>query len=189
MVTWCSISVHWSLGKIILSEPFSYLLWSWLSAYTVIFYYILTYSADLPARREYADWVNKNTTILRFDFTGTSRSSNPSVFFFALLCSSSNLRVHEWFQNFGLPLASILHSLVAFLVIHRIQSPLWMNFNYISTCVCLGAQSCWTLCDPMDCSPPDSSVHGDSPGKDVAVGCHSLLPNQNCWILVENVSK
>ena len=24
----------------------------------------------------------------------------------------------------------------------------------------LVTQSCWTLCDPMDCSPPDSSVHG-----------------------------
>ena len=27
-------------------------------------------------------------------------------------------------------------------------------------CVCSGAQSCPTLCDPMDCSPPGSSVHG-----------------------------
>ena len=29
-------------------------------------------------------------------------------------------------------------------------------------CVCARArtQSCLTLCDPMDCSPPDSSVHG-----------------------------
>ena len=26
--------------------------------------------------------------------------------------------------------------------------------------VCSVAQSCPTLCDPMDCSPPDSSVHG-----------------------------
>ena len=26
--------------------------------------------------------------------------------------------------------------------------------------LCLVAQSCLTLCDPMDCSPPDSSVHG-----------------------------
>jgi len=25
--------------------------------------------------------------------------------------------------------------------------------------VCLAAQSCSTLCDPMDCSPPGSSVH------------------------------
>ena len=27
-------------------------------------------------------------------------------------------------------------------------------------CVMLVAQSCPTLCDPMDCSPPGSSVHG-----------------------------
>ena len=36
-------------------------------------------------------------------------------------------------------------------------------------------QSCPTLCDPMDCSPPDSSVHGDSPGKNTGVACHALL--------------
>ena len=27
-------------------------------------------------------------------------------------------------------------------------------------CVCLCPQSCLTLCSPMDCSPPGSSVHG-----------------------------
>ena len=32
-----------------------------------------------------------------------------------------------------------------------------------------------TLCDPMDCSPPGSSVHGDSPGKNTGVGFHALL--------------
>ena len=31
-----------------------------------------------------------------------------------------------------------------------------------------------SLC-PMDCSPPGSSVHGDSPGKNTGVGCHFLL--------------
>ena len=35
-------------------------------------------------------------------------------------------------------------------------------------------RSCPTLCDPMDCSPPGSSVHGDSPGKNTGVGCHAL---------------
>ena len=30
-------------------------------------------------------------------------------------------------------------------------------------------------CDPMDCSPPGSSVHGDSPGKNTGVDCHALL--------------
>ena len=32
-----------------------------------------------------------------------------------------------------------------------------------------------TFCDPRDCSPPGSSVHGDSPGKNTRVGCHALL--------------
>ena len=41
--------------------------------------------------------------------------------------------------------------------------------------LCLVAQSCLTFCDPMDCSPPGSSVHGDSPGKNTGEGCHALL--------------
>ena len=45
-----------------------------------------------------------------------------------------------------------------------------------ATCVlCLFAQLCLTLCDPMDCGPPGSSVHGDFPGKNTRVGCHALL--------------
>ena len=36
--------------------------------------------------------------------------------------------------------------------------------------LCLVAQSCLTPCDPMDCSLPGSSVHGDSPGKNTGVG-------------------
>ena len=42
-------------------------------------------------------------------------------------------------------------------------------------CVCSVAQSCLTLCDPMDYSLPGSSVHGNSPGKDTGVHCHFLL--------------
>ena len=30
-------------------------------------------------------------------------------------------------------------------------------------------------CDPVSCSLPGSSVHGDSPGKNTGVGCHALL--------------
>ena len=41
--------------------------------------------------------------------------------------------------------------------------------------LCLGAQSCPTLCDPLDYSLPGSSVHRDSPGKNTGVGCHALL--------------
>ena len=34
----------------------------------------------------------------------------------------------------------------------------------------LVALTCLTLWDPMDYSPPGSSVHGDSPGKNTGVG-------------------
>ena len=43
----------------------------------------------------------------------------------------------------------------------------------IYMCVlCLVAQSCLTFCEPMDCSLPGSSLHGDSPGRNTGVGCH-----------------
>ena len=40
---------------------------------------------------------------------------------------------------------------------------------------CEVAQSCPTLHDPMNCSLPGSSVHGDPPGNNTGVGCHFLL--------------
>ena len=47
--------------------------------------------------------------------------------------------------------------------------------HYLLAMLCLATQSCPPLCNPTDCSPPSSSVHGDSPGKDTGVGCHALL--------------
>ena len=48
--------------------------------------------------------------------------------------------------------------------------------------LCLVAQRCPTPWDLLDCSPPGSSVHGDSLGKNTGVGCHALpwgiFPNQ-----------
>ena len=49
------------------------------------------------------------------------------------------------------------------------------SFILFCAALCLVALSCLTLCNPMNCSPPDSPVHGDSPGKNTGVGCHALL--------------
>ena len=56
-----------------------------------------------------------------------------------------------------------------------LASNLSLASNRSETVLCLVVQSCSTLCDPMDCSPPGSSVQGDSPGKNSEVGCHALL--------------
>ena len=42
-------------------------------------------------------------------------------------------------------------------------------------CYWLVFRLCPTLSNPMDCSPPDSSVHGDFPSKNTGVGCHFFL--------------
>ena len=51
-----------------------------------------------------------------------------------------------------------------------VDSPLTLGFvlHFVT-------QFCPTLCGPMDCSLPGSSVHGESPGRNTAVGCHVLL--------------
>ena len=52
----------------------------------------------------------------------------------------------------------------------------WLSsLHYTVDIVCLVAQSCPTLCDPMDCSLPGSSVHRDSLGKNTRVDSISLL--------------
>ena len=48
---------------------------------------------------------------------------------------------------------------------------LFKTFQFFYIC----AKSCQTLCNPVDCSQPGSSVHGDSPGINTRVGCQALL--------------
>ena len=58
-----------------------------------------------------------------------------------------------------------------------IQWPYHINndIKCIWPVLCLVAQLCLTFWDPMDCSPPGSSVYGDSLGKNTGVGCCALL--------------
>ena len=55
----------------------------------------------------------------------------------------------------------------------------WLLYPYLDfgvCCVlCWVAQSCLTLCEPMACSLPGSSVPGDSLGRNTVMGCHALL--------------
>ena len=41
--------------------------------------------------------------------------------------------------------------------------------------LCLVAQLCPILYNPMDCTLPGFSIHGDSPSKNARMGCHALL--------------
>ena len=84
----------------------------------------------------------------------------------------SSLQTHwskgstQWRMTFGIHIY----------IFHRgWDEPSPLQKKPVCVVLCLVAQSCLTLCNPMDYSPPGSSVLGDSPGKNTGVGCHSLL--------------
>ena len=54
-------------------------------------------------------------------------------------------------------------------------SPHPNHLLYLGHDCCFVAKSCYTLCDPMDCSLPGSLCPWDFPGKNTGVGCCFLL--------------
>ena len=54
----------------------------------------------------------------------------------------------------------------------------WVSAHFPRVQTCTPVLSLFSdvwLFNPVDCSPPDSSVHGDSSGKNTGVGCDALL--------------
>ena len=67
------------------------------------------------------------------------------------------------------------------------QAPVYGIFQarILATAAAKLLQSCPTLCDPTDGSPPGSPSPWDSPGKNTRVGCHFLLQ----WMKVKSESE
>ena len=59
-------------------------------------------------------------------------------------------------------------------VFHKVLAAIGEFWPHVYACV-LSCFSWVRLCDPMDCSLPGSSVHGNSLGKNTGVSCHALL--------------
>ena len=74
----------------------------------------------------------------------------------------------RWTVHFSVNSAQVLGGPVPML-------PLPESFLLCPLYVCVSRSVVSTLCDPMDCSPPDSSVQGVFQGKNTGVGWHSLL--------------
>ena len=51
----------------------------------------------------------------------------------------------------------------------------WVTVFCVRVCVRVCVFSVMSNCNPMDCSPPGSSVHGIFQVKNTGVGCHFLL--------------
>ena len=109
-------------------------------------------------------------------FSGASTADEPNALSAdAWWLGCFSLKAVSWSQSEGLsaweraqgPVFQATDSEIArfSLVAQKLKNP----------CVYLVTQSCPTLCDPMNCSPPGFSAHGDSPGMNTGVGCHAFL--------------
>ena len=71
----------------------------------------------------------------------------------------------------SLPVSGVLPSQMMRLLLFSITT----RVSYCISYVCLVTQLYLTLYDSMDCNPPGSFLHVDSPGKNTGAGCHALL--------------
>ena len=95
-----------------------------------------------------------------------------SLIHFELILVSDVFKIlHHFYQSFG------KHWMFSLKKTMCIIGPKLDQIKYggAELMLYLVAQSCLTLCDPMDYSPSGSSYHGDSPAKNTGVACHALL--------------
>ena len=98
-----------------------------------------------------------------------------STFLLLMCCDRLRLLTNaQWQHPVCLRNWSRLHPIRA-LIFPSLSSPFPSPQHWHEGMCAKSLQLCPTLCDPMDCSPPGSSAHGDSPGKNTGVGCHALL--------------
>ena len=138
-----------------------------------------------------ADWLNLQPFSLPRGQRGGVESSNPLITLSVLLASSPVLRCGPKLTSGHLYLSSLtkFRGFWELWARNCKDQIYWRNILVIwndQVHLCLATQSCPTLCDPMCCSLPGSSVHGDSLGRNTGVGSHALLqgifPTQGCRI-------
>ena len=98
-----------------------------------------------------------------------SPNSQAQFSFSALPGTCLRLNAHSRKGDVGAVCPTVVLSVTGYLLPHTLQ----LQFFFAAAAKLL--QSCPTLCDPIDSSPPGSHHPWDSPGKNTGVGCHFLL--------------
>ena len=119
--------------------------------------------------------------MIKFTVVNTTNSVGFRYYFFKYF--SSSFYISSLFEILMACMLEYLSSMFIFFKIFSLCASSWKFSIALFTSLmilvlamlCLVAQSCPTLCNPMDCSPTGFSVHGDSLSKYTTVGCHALL--------------
>ena len=124
-------------------------------------------------------WHTEHSTLLNPVAVGPL--SHPALWTGPLVCMLCSVRFHVWLIHCPARLFSSFRTFPQ-VVITKIfnnwaatlgqGASLYHLGCYAHCLLCVHAKSfqlCLTLCDPMTCSLPDSSIHGDSLGKNTGV--------------------
>ena len=80
-----------------------------------------------------------------------------------------------WLRNWTTTNRDKFLNVVMLYIILMCMSCFMLLADDLLCCTVVSRSVMFNSFDPMDCSQPDSCVHGDSPGKNTGVGCHVLL--------------
>ena len=106
-------------------------------------------------------WVNTNSSqsvaFVRFGYFILKVSQGTSQLF--QICSPSNIHICAYVPSYYVHMCLCAYVPSYFYLIFMCCFHKGILLLYCCACVCVLAQSCLTLCNPMDYRPPDSSVH------------------------------
>ena len=111
-----------------------------------------------------SDWLisfELPSTVLLFSCVGANLRLNPSSKLFVSFIVLFKVRISSWLLFYTLYLSFLRFSICWLTIFSFFKQDFLPFFECVCVCVCvLAAQSCPTLCSPMDCGPPGSSVPG-----------------------------
>ena len=102
-------------------------------------------------------WGTSPPSFMSAGFPNKVAVSRPSNISLALLACCTASKQSELGLGNGTTELILFHYFHKNSPLHSVFRSLWSNQTESESARC---QSCPTLCDPMDCSPPGSSVHG-----------------------------
>ena len=79
-----------------------------------------------------------------------------------------NTKINEWIRNCSRRPTNKYKN-------YKAKVDISWEWKYLHSVKVKVAQSCLTLCNPMDYRLPSSPAHGDFPSKNTGIGCHALL--------------
>ena len=150
--------LHWQVGSIPLVPPgkpiyiYTHICWRRKWRPTPVFF-----PGKSHGRRNLAGCSPWGSQRVGHDWVTNTHTHARTYGWVALLYSRNQ---HHAVKQFSSDYKERIHHQIVHTVLDGVSWGEGSSLGHTGCCCCLVAQSCPTLCNPMDCSPTGSSVHG-----------------------------